>query len=558
MSVGLKLGVGTRADAIKTLLEAYTATVISPQGLTPESQLAELKKADLVLVEKQLHRVPGDDSGRNIAESFHRENRPVVLMVGSEPNDEVDFDLLRTGAIDGLINRSLAAREWPPCVAAYRTGGRFPNCVAQIRLLGDKDGELLPVWEEMRDAFGMAGDHTVSDECCVLLRRLIAPCATDVILRKILGGQSGAKIFRAKVSFGDGPMAEDLAVKYGHREKIRREAMHYDRFVGPLPDGVATQLRWRSETERFGALAYSWVGDSVEDGVPLGPVTEKSSPVQWARRQTTIDRLFRVSLSPWYEAFRGGKGISNRTLHDLYASDVGIFGEVVEFGVGKAAPLVDTSESYVDTHDSGFWVFALEDGVKRRNPITWARRGFASKIGPNHLAPAHGDLHVKNVYVLPDNSPRLIDFGDTGVHHLFRDFAALEASVRLTCVKDKDLRALSAMEKRVNDTRDLYASIPLDGLGGSRDLREALRTTEIIRKAAQEACGYHGQPETNLLEYLYAVVVHMLRYAAGKADELGPDRREREGVRIWHAMYAAALATERALELEDAVKGKLR
>jgi len=410
----------------------------------------------------------------------------------------------------------------------------------------------------MSKTFDQAGDHTVSDECCVLLRRLIAPCATDVTLRKVPVGQSGAKIFRAEVSFGDGPMAEDLAVKYGNRDKIRREAMHYDRFVGPLPDGMATQLRWRSETERFGALAYSWVGDSVEDGVPLGPVTGRSSPLDWQRRQATIDRLFRVSLSSWYEAFRGGKGVSNRTLHDLYTSDVGIFGEAVELGVGKAAPLVDEAESHVDTHDPEFWVFALGDGEKRPNPITWAKGGFASKIEPNHLAPAHGDLHVKNVYVLPDNSPRLIDFGDTGVHHLFRDFAALEASIRLTCVKDKDLRALSAMEKRANNTKDLCASIPLDGLGGSRDLREALRTTEIIRKAAQEACGYHGKPANNFLEYMYAVVAHMLRYATGRADELGPDQREREGVRIWHAMYAAALATERALELEEAVKKKLR
>jgi hypothetical protein len=110
------------------------------------------------------------------------------------------------------------------------------------------------------------------------------------------------------------------------------------------------------------------------------------------------------------------------------------------------------------------------------------------------------------------------------------------------------------MEKRANNSEDLCASIPLDGLGGSRDLREALRTTEIIRKAAQEACGYHGKPENNFLEYMYAVVAHMLRYATGRADELGPDQQEREGVRIWHAMYAAALATERAQELEKEVQ----
>lgn len=552
--VGLMLEAGSQTDAIERLLKAYNITPLLPaENQKGELRIAELEKADLILVDKQLHRIFGDDSGRKMAEHLHAEKKPVVLMVSSVPNDEKDFDLLREGAIDGFINRSLAVSEWPPCLAAFRPGDQFPNCAAQIRLLRIDGYEVAHVWEEIGKAFGKAEDLAVCEECCVLFRKLVAPCATAVTLRQIhsgQSGQSGAKVLRAEVSFGDGPMSEDLSVKYGKRDKIRREAMHYDRYVGPLPDGVAAQLRWRSETDNYGALAYSWVGDSVEDGVPLGPVTDRSPALDWLRRQATIDRLFRVSLSSWYEVFRRGKGSSMCTLHDLYVSDVGVFREIAEFGAGEAAPRVDISESYVDIHDPKVWAFALENGKTRPNAVTWAKEGFASRITPPRLAPSHGDLHVKNVYVLPDNSPRLIDFGDTGVHHLFRDFAALEVSVRLTCVKDKDLAALSAMEKRVNNSKDLCSSIPLDGLGGSHDLREALRTTEIIRKAAQEACGYHGEARGNLLEYLYAVVAHLLRYASGRADELGEEQHERESVRVWHAMYAAALATENAIELE--------
>jgi hypothetical protein len=508
----------------------------------------ELEKADLVLVDRELHPVFEDDSGIILAGELHRRQKPVVLMVRSLPHEEGDFDLLRTGAIDGFINRSLDPTEWPPCVASYRPGNRFPNCVAQIRLVLE-NGASAPPWSAMAESLSKCAARGASDECCVLLRRLIAPCASEVGLRDAAEGQSGAKIFRAEVSFGDGPMKEDLAIKYGTREKIRREAMHYDRYVGPLPDGVAAQLRWRAETEHFGALAYSWVGDSVADGVALGPLSSAPCSVGWRRRQATTDRLFRVSLNSWYQVFRGAEEKPNSTLHDLYTGSGGIFRKATEFGSGEAEPRADLAESYVDTSGTDVWVFAL-DRRKLPNPVTWAREGPASKIRPKRLAPSHGDLQVRNVYVLPDDSPRLIDFGDTGVHHLFRDFAALEASIRLTCVRDKDPHALIAMEQHANSGGDLDSGLPLDGLGGSGDLREALRTTEIIRRAAREACGYYRQPEESFLEYLYSLVAHMLRYANGRADEFSPAQDVRRGIRIWHAMYAAACATERARALE--------
>jgi hypothetical protein len=174
------------------------------------------------------------------------------------------------------------------------------------------------------------------------------------------------------------------------------------------------------------------------------------------------------------------------------------------------------------------------------------------------LAPCHGDLHVRNLYILPDDSPRLIDFGGTTPSHMFRDFAALEASLLLTCVRDTDLRALMRAQDRLCGVRELGQDINCLGLGGSRDLQEAVRTACKIRQTAYDAVAYGMDPRQAVTEYFFALVMHMLRYATGRADELKerscssvpkPPMTLRRAVRMWHAHYAAARAAKAALAL---------
>ncbi len=54
-------------------------------------------------------------------------------------------------------------------------------------------------------------------------------------------------------------------------------------------------------------------------------------------------------------------------------------------------------------------------------------------------------------------------------------------------------------------------------------------------------------PEQGYREYLFALVVHLLRYAAGVADELPNSvRKQTESLRAWHASYAAARTAQAA------------
>jgi hypothetical protein len=503
----------------------------------------------LVIVDQDLPFL-GDHSlrGDNVAKILHDRGTAAVLVAQYALKDDRMFELLRTDAVTGLIGLDVPVPEVARAIRDQLPGRRFPNCVAHFYV---DSGNVTDFWAAMADDLSGRGVTVDSDECSLLFRRLISPCARKVELRGAPGGQSGAKVLRAAVSCGDGPVVEDLAIKYGDKRQIRNEAMHYDRFVGPLPDGVAAQLRWRADTTNLGALAYSWVGDSVEDGIALGPLENANGIVTWERRRKVIDRLFTVSLNSWYKIYRSKElaGEDRRKLLSYYKGGDGVLPDSRLLSqLPQSLPETFVPSCVVSGAEEWYFVHRR---AYLRNPVKWL---FTTSIGSDRvprLSPCHGDLHVRNIYVLPDDSPRLIDFGTTTVGHVYRDFAALETSIRLACVDDTDLDALSTAEDRVCSVRSLADEIDFRGLGGSSDLREAVRTTINIRKAALEASGYHMSARDSIHQYLFAVVAHMLRYATGRADEASrSEASERRGARVWHALYGAARAATELARLQ--------
>jgi hypothetical protein len=494
--------------------------------------------------------VDGEENARRL----HEAGISPVPVADRGLQSQKILELLRSGSAAGFVALDIPEEELAACFRYHRRGQRLPNCFA---LFESASGRPYTGWDAM--ASGLHPLDLEAGECPVLFRSLIPPCSSRVTLIDNPAGQSGSKILRVKISAGDGPVPEDLAVKYGERRRIRNEAMHYDRYMAPLPDGVAAQLRWRAETDNLGALAYSWVGDSVADGVTLGPLGETPDIVTWDRRRRVIDRLFLVSLHSWYESYQKSEPVPEQFQKHLLAYYVGKEGlwapETADLTEGK---LSDATECRIPPpnfarHEfdekEGKWFFrGNRNGF--RNPVDWLVNGLLGRRSLSRLAPCHGDLHVRNLYILPDDSPRLIDFGNTTLGHVYRDFAALEVSIRLTCVKDTGLAAIQAAEDRVFEVETLGQEIRFQDLGGRPDLREAVRTTVHIRRAALEASGYHATDPGSMQEYLFAVTAHMLRYASGQADEIRhPEDGRPEEYRIWHALYGAARAADQAAKL---------
>lgn len=498
---------------------------------------------------------------------------PCVITTLDWPPEPWEYDWVREGKCLGVVPKSLPRDDLLGCLRRFELDHRFPSTAVRFRLtafsVGDekrgKEGTgwvSAQPWAEVRDQIDDVDDwDPVADEAefRLLFRSLVSPCALEVELAPTRKGRSGAALVRAFVYSGDGPVRESLAVKYGRKQLIVDEALRYDRHVGPLPDGAAAQLRWRAETTNLAAIAYSWVGDSVLDGDPLGPPSSgHEEPGTWARRRRTVSRLFAIALDSWYRVYRqGGTSLSSEiTLAEYYRAPGGPWGRQIQSFQQLLPDITVWAQTLPAPVGLGpeRWEFNHRRALP--NPVRWADEAGRQVIGA--LAPCHGDLHVRNIYMLPDDSPRLIDFGRTDLGHVYRDFAALETSLRLICVDAHPFLRLAKLEQAVTAARSLGDYIDYRAFDDAEefDLREVAHATMDIRRAALDASG--SSRANSLYEYLYAVVVHMLRYASMQPDEIrgaAPDgglteqQTAEHRPRVWHALYGAALATEKAIGL---------
>lgn len=258
-------------ELLKTFENNDVMAVPSLEALEPKGVHAQ--GFGLALIDRRAKNDQKDDdqTGEDFALKLCALGTPTVLVAAFLPAPGALFDFLRTGALSGIASKSMDMLELTLCVEEFKVSHRFPNCVAEFHwnLNGEK-GFTVKDWEKVQKR--VAKTEASPEDYAVLFRSLIPTSAQKVELEEITPGHGGAALFRVRVSSGDGPVVEEVAIKYGERPAMRSEGMRYDRHVGPLPDGVAAHLRWRKETRQLGAIAYSWVGDSVEDGEPFGPV----------------------------------------------------------------------------------------------------------------------------------------------------------------------------------------------------------------------------------------------------------------------------------------------
>lgn len=537
---------------------------------------------------------PGDDSGLIFAEKLHDNGAGTFsVLVTAHPMGAEIFDMFRHERLGGMVSKTeVRVHVLLRCVEHFFQFGVFPNGIARFVWLGEPPPEVAEwgenldsrSWRLLRKRLGL-DDEVEIEELELVLRALISPCATRVELKVYPHqGQGGTLLLQANVINVDTPVSEELAIKLGQKSTVKDEMLRYDRFVGPLPDGAAAQLRFRAETERLAAIAYSWVGDSVEEGVSFANLVRSDGDLMgWRVRRDAVRRLFATTLHRWYTVYRkSGDSLAPKPpqkLWDHYTTP----GLVYPPGNGPddiSLPLDDMEEP-IAASAGQTWTFQFGNTTEiLPDPVDWARK-TGKGIALTRLCPCHGDMHVGNVYVLPDSSPRLIDFGRTDLSHVFRDFAVIEASIRMTCVGTPEIALIRKAEDILGRVRSLGDAIDYEELGDKEEavpLREALHVTNVIRRAALDA--YVAEPGKDpMREYLFALVMHLLRYAAGVADECASEERKAEGIlkllankaiddchvwlhireseavlarrarRIWAAHYAAAKAATLANEL---------
>src|ERR1043165_7599063 len=211
-------------EALKMLLQTYDH-VVTWHDMIGSRTPAEVHamQYDLALVDRRARDDQDDldESGQDFATQLCALGTPTALLTGFLPPGAVIFDLLRTGTLMGVAPKSLDMSELASCVEEFRLSHRFPNCVARFRWRGKDPADTFTGadWDTVRN--GIEG--VSREECAVLFRSLIPTCATTVELQPITPGHGGATLFRAWVSSGDGPVVEDVAIKYGVRATIQSE-----------------------------------------------------------------------------------------------------------------------------------------------------------------------------------------------------------------------------------------------------------------------------------------------------------------------------------------------
>ena len=155
-------------------LEGQTAVDIHAQGF------------DLALIDRRIKddRDESDTTGQDFALELCKLGTPAILVTAFIPT--TIFDLLWTGTLTGIADKSLDMLELAMCVEEFKVSNRFPNCVARFQWKGKADAFTAEDWEKVRN--GVAEPGASAEEFAVLFRSVIPPFAQIVELQPIPPG----------------------------------------------------------------------------------------------------------------------------------------------------------------------------------------------------------------------------------------------------------------------------------------------------------------------------------------------------------------------------------
>ena len=283
--------------------------------------------------------------------------------------------------------------------------------------------------------------------------------------------------------------------KIGTRERIEREVDHYNEFVDSrlLQDRQA-RLEGHALLWHIGAIAYTFLGASPDELLSFRNYYIQNDPPTVLR---VLRQMFIHTCQNWYS---DQSPAESPRLYDLYA---------VALDLEEHLPRFDQNEYRLS------FPGVAED---LPNPALWiVREGRDIEFPDLKRCVSHGDLHSDNFFV--DNSELvwLIDFEQTGLAHVFRDFVELEADIklRLTQFAPDDLSGVAQLERALlTGTRLTSMLLPPPELIAQPALYKAFQVISGIRHLAAIATGVDNLQEYTLAllyETLFMSTQHRLR-----------------------------------------------
>lgn len=323
-----------------------------------------------------------------------------------------------------------------------------------------------------------------------LLRKLF-PDANQIIVSPVSGGHSRSGVVKVEPFYKERGQAAALIVKYGKVNEIEQEAKNFQDIKRFTTGQRYTNLERKARTRLLGGIVYSLM-EKVRSFNDLYQVSDSNIVC------SIFDDLFTRSCRKWYEN-RQPKHTSN--LLELYWIPAH----------NKYEELMACFKSmyprYVDKPRISF------PGLDRDfiNPIYHHFVKDKPVYLPIHTAITHGDLHGENLLVDRDNLTWLIDFYRTGEGHIFRDFIALETTVKFQLLAEEEMSILYEFEKAIQAPREFTERLERSNLPISEEINKAFDAIDCLRRHA----GRVVQPSEEMQDYyagLFYQTMNLIRY----------------------------------------------
>jgi len=333
----------------------------------------------------------------------------------------------------------------------------------------------------------------------IALRSLIEQCIFDlrdpdktnkyvVSLARIGGGLSGAFVYELKVPETEGFPKVSTVFKVGARPDIEREErafMTSVRWMLPHTQRVDIVGSGRTRDHAGVCYAFAFGGDGSARTASDLLLRGNAKVIK-----AVVKNVFESSSTGWYKPF--GEKVSITS----YFSNLREFDPSKDQRRNRAvAQLYDShaKKDGLDFHCEGgeFSVLGVRN-LDVRKALTARNWGSVS------LAFCHGDFNSRNIF-LDEKTSRcaLIDFEQSGAHHIYRDFISFEYSVRgefnVSIAGEENLGELIQAE------RDLAANVAV-----TFPKYEYISHVLTIRAAARKKFGEEEWPAYNIASMLHA------------------------------------------------------
>jgi CheY-like chemotaxis protein len=403
----------------RTIFQGRVARLEAAQTLEAALELLDRYYFNVAVVDLRLDDAdPTNDQGMAFMQAIEdRHLHGVVLPIFCTAYSDVNHvnKAWRDHNIIDYINKNEFDED--ALIAAVEKALNRLRCPEPIALETAARTPLRGLWQYM-DWAQREVSLELEAELHDLLCRLF-PDATRLWLQPIPAGQGGAGMMEVEPSYRNGTGMTDI-VKFGKRDKIRREMDNYDHYVDPyIGNQIATKVE--GATGRvMGAIRYRRVGSGDLRAATLGEHFALYGPEATCR---VIDALFAVTCRRWYDNREGPR--RQRDLVELYVGGQHIIWDEVWAAAAETVAAAHITES------DGKLAFPGVSG-HFLHPQTWLDAHEHTYSLPTWVAMTHGDLNERNVLVTQDHNCWLIDFYRTGNGHILRDVVELETAFKFS------------------------------------------------------------------------------------------------------------------------------